>query len=72
MRMLNNNENQTSEISNDSLMKLLVGLRKIKELANQSEDRNDLMKIREKRYGYVQNICSCIFDTFKEKVRLEI
>ena len=49
MRMLNNNENQTSEISNDSLMKLLVGLRKIKELANQSEDRNDLMKIREKK-----------------------
>ena len=48
MRELNINENQTSDRNNDSLSKLLVGLRKIKALANKSEDRNELMKIREK------------------------
>ena len=48
MRQLNINENQTSERINDSLSKILVGLRKIKVLANKTEDRNELMKIREK------------------------
>ena len=48
MRQLNINENQTSERSNDSLSKILVGLRKIKILANKNEDRYELMKIREK------------------------
>ena len=48
MKQMNNNVNQTSERRNDSLNKILEGLRKIKDLANKSEDRNDLMKIREK------------------------
>ena len=47
MRQLNINENQISERINDSLSKILVVLRKIKALANKTEDRNELMKIRE-------------------------
>ena len=48
MKELNINESQRTDTNNESLSKLLVGLRKIKALANKTEDRNELMKIREK------------------------
>ena len=49
MKELNINESQRTDTNNESLSKLLVGLRKIKALANKTEDRNELMKIRENK-----------------------
>ena len=47
MKELNIIESQTTDTNNENSSKLLVGLRKIKALANKTEDRNELMKIRE-------------------------
>ena len=49
MKELNIIESQTTDTNNENSSKLLVGLRKIKALANKTEDRNELMKIRENK-----------------------